>query len=230
MNVSNVMTRRVISVSPDMTILTAIRLMLKHHISGLPVIDGKDKLVGIVTESDFLHRSETGTERRRSRWLDAFFGPADAANDYVRSHGLKVENVMNFKPVTVTEKASLEEVVHLMETRKVKRLPVVRRGKLVGIVSRADLLLALASIHRSAQPSSGDDTAIRDRITAAIAEQDWAAGTSVEVTVRNGVVFLWGTISDVAQCRAIEVLVEATPGVKKVQDHLLWEGEPVSPT
>jgi CBS domain-containing protein len=100
MKVSDVMTRRVVSISPEATIFEAIRLMLKHHISGVPVIADRGKLVGIVTESDFLHRPETATERKRSRWLDAFFGPAAAAKDYVRSHGLKVEDVMTRDPVT----------------------------------------------------------------------------------------------------------------------------------
>jgi CBS domain-containing protein len=118
--------------------------MLKHHISGLPVVANRSKLVGIVTESDFLRRPETGTVRQRSRWLDAFFGPETAAKDYVRSHGLKVADVMTRDPVTVPETARLDEVVRLMETHGIKRVPVVRRSKLVGMVSRADLMLAVA--------------------------------------------------------------------------------------
>ena len=219
MKVSDVMTRRVVSISPEATIFEAIRLMLKHHISGVPVIADRGKLVGIVTESDFLHRPETATERKRSRWLDAFFGPAAAAKDYVRSHGLKVEDVMTRDPVTVAENTPLDEVVRMMESHNIKRLPVMRRSKLVGIVSRADLMLALASIDRAA-PGGGNDASIRDRIMTAIREQSWTAGASVDVIVRNGVADLWGTISDVAQREALKVLVARTPGVKKVEDHL----------
>jgi len=221
MKAADVMTRRIISVSPEATVLEAIKLMLKHHISGLPVTGRKGKLVGIVTESDFLHRPEIGTERKRSRWLDALFGPAAGAHDYVRSHGLKVQDVMTRDPVTVAENAPLDEAVRIMEAHSVKRLPVMRRGKLVGIVSRADLMLALASIDRAASDSGGTDAAIRDHIMAAIREQNWTAGASVDVIVRSGVADLWGTISDVAQREALRVLAASTPGVKQVEDHLI---------
>jgi CBS-domain-containing membrane protein len=163
-------------------------------------------------------------ERKRSRWLDALFGPAAAAKDYVRSHGLKVEDVMTRDPVTVAENTPLEEVVRMMESHNIKRLPVMRRSKLVGIVSRADLMLALASIDRAA-PGGGNDASIRDRIMTAIREQSWTAGASVYVIVRNGVADLWGTISDVAQREALKVLVARTPGVKKVEDHLTSPSE-----
>ena len=228
MKVSDVMTWRIISVSPDATILEAIKLMLKHHISGLPVIDHNRELVGIVTESDFLHRPETGTERKRSRWLDTFFGPAAAAKDYVRSHGFKVRDVMTHNPVTVAENAPLDEVVRTLESHSVKRLPVMRRGKLVGIVSRADLMLAVASIDRATPASRGNDAMIRNRIMAAIREQSWTAGATIDVIVRNGVADVWGTISDVAQRDALKVLVMSTLGVKRVEDHLTWQGEPLS--
>jgi CBS domain-containing protein len=228
MKVSDVMTRRIISVSPEATILEAIKLMLKYHISGLPVIGRNKELVGIVTESDFLHRPETGTERKRSRWLDSFFGPAAAAKEYVRSHGLKLADVMTRDPITVAENAPLDEVVRTMESHSVKRLPVMRRNRVVGIVSRADLMLALASIHRAAPSTGENDAAIRDRIMAAIREQGWTAGASVDVIVRNGIADAWGTIMDVTQREALNVLIASTPGVKRVEDHLTWQGEPIS--
>jgi CBS domain-containing protein len=224
MKASDVMTRKVISISPEATIVDAIGLMLKNHISGLPVIDQEGKLVGIVSEGDFLRRPETGTERTRSRWLDAFFGPSGAARAYLRSHGSKVREVMTASPVTVAEHTPLDQVVHLMETHRIKRLPVVHRGKVVGILTRANLILALASIQRAARTSRTDDRAIRDHILSAIREQSWTAGASIDVTVRNGVVDLWGTISDMAQRDALKTLVTATPGVRKVADHLIWRG------
>jgi len=227
MKAADVMTRRIISVSPEATILEAIKLMLKHHISGLPVIGRKGKLVGIVTESDFLHRPEIGTERKRSSWLDALFGPAAAAHDYVRSHGLQVQDVMTRDPVTVAENALLDEAVRIMEAHSVKRLPVMRRGKLVGIVSRADLMLAVANINRAAPGSGGDDAAIRYHIMAAIREQSWTAGAVLDVIVCDGTADLWGSISDVTQREALKVLVASTPGVKKIEDHLTWQDEAV---
>jgi CBS domain-containing protein len=228
MKASDVMAWKVISVSPEATIVDAIGLMLKNHISGLPVIDQDGKLVGIVSEGDFLRRPETGTERMRSVWLDAFFGPSDSAKAYVRSHGTKVREVMTANPTTVGEHTPLDQVVHLMETHRVKRLPVVRRGKVVGIVTRANLMRALASIHRTARASATDDGAIRDHILLAISKQNWAAGASIDVTVHKGFVDLWGTVSDVAQRNALKTLVEATPGVTEVADHLIWRGALVS--
>jgi CBS domain-containing protein len=230
MRVSDVMTKRVISITPEATILEAIKIMLKNHISGMPVIDGKGQLVGIVTEGDFLHRSETGTERSRSRWLDALFGPSEAAKDFVHSHGLKVKQVMSRNPVTVRENTPLDEVVHLMENRNIRRLPVMRSGKVVGIVSRANLMHGLVSVHRGAPASAKTDAAIRDRILAKIDKQDWAYTATVDVVVRNGIADLWGTITDLAQREALKVLVENTPGVTRVEDHLRWSGEVMSVT
>src|SRR5690348_17164408 len=150
MKVADVMTRRVVSISPDATILDAAKLMLKHHISGLPVIDRDGGLVGIVTEGDFLRRPETGTAQPRSRWLDLFFGPAEGAQAFVRSHGMKVAEVMTPKVITVAANEPLERVVHLMEVHQIKRLPVLRGRKVAGIVSRANLVRALASVHHVA--------------------------------------------------------------------------------
>jgi len=223
MKVSDVMTRRVVSVEPEATIRQAIRLMLDRHISGLPVIDDKGKLVGIVSEGDFLRRSETGTERKRWHWLDAFLGPGAPADDYVHSHGSKVIEVMTRKPITVQEDTPLDQVVHLMESHGVKRLPVVRGEKVVGIVSRANLMRALVSVNRAAPKSFKDDAVIRAQILSDIAKQDWSAGVDVDVVVRGGIADIWGSVAELAQRDALKVLVERTPGVKQVEDHLTYE-------
>jgi CBS domain-containing protein len=229
MKVSDIMTRRVIPVAPDATIREAVDVMLKHHISGLPVVDAHGALVGIVTEGDFLRRPETGTERRRARWLDAVFGPAEGAKRYVHSHGTRVGEVMTRKVITVDEHESLEQVVHLMETRRVKRLPVLRGGKVVGIVSRANLMRALASVHRASSAGTPDDAAVRARILEEIERQSWSAGAQVDVVVRDGLADIWGTIADPEQRAALEVLVANVPGVKTVVDHLRWDGD-ITPT
>jgi CBS domain-containing protein len=141
MQVSDIMTNRVISVVPDEAIDAAIELMLKHHISGLPVIGDKGELVGIITESDFLRRPETSTEhKKRSRWRDTFSNINKVMDNYIHTHGVKVKDVMTPDPVAVTEDTPLDAVVQLMQTRNVKRLPVVRGGILIGIVSRANLM------------------------------------------------------------------------------------------
>ena len=220
MKVSDVMTRRVISVSPETSVFVAIRLMLKHHVSGLPVIDNHGKLVGILSEGDFLRRGEIETERKRSVWLDALFGPADGAADYVHSHGLAVKDVMTRDPITVTENTTLDEVVRLMENRNVKRLPVLRDGKVIGIVSRANLMRALLSIHRTTPQSSDSDAEIREHVLAEVRRHDWSSGAAVDVVVHSGMVDLWGSVRDLAQRDALKVLAENVPGVVRVENHL----------
>jgi len=212
----------VISVAPDASILECIRLMLQHRISGLPVIDTKGSLVGIVTEGDFLRRVEAGAERKRPRWLEFFTGPSRLAGEYVQSHGRRVSEVMTPDPVTVGEDTSVEEIVRLMEGHRIKRLPVVHAGKVVGIVSRANLLHALAAVGREAAPSQKDDQTIRTRILADLAKQPWAPRDLIDVTVRNGAVELWGVVTADHQREAAGVVAENVPGVKSVANHLSW--------
>ena len=225
MQVRDVMTRNVITVKPDESILVAARLMLQHRVSGLPVVDAKGALVGIVTEGDFLRRGEIGTARRRPKWLEFIIGHGRLAQEYVHSAGRKVAEVMTPDPYTIDEDASLEAVVEAMERRRIKRLPVVRGGRLVGIVSRANLMHALASLaHAAAQPA-GNDITTRERILAALAKHQWALG--LNVVVKNGVAELSGTITDERERQACIVAVENVPGVKAVRDHLVWV-EPMS--
>jgi len=143
------MTRHVVTIAPNASILEALRLMLEHKISGLPVVNGEGNLAGIVTEGDFLRRAETGTERKRSRWFEFLVGPGALAADYVRSHARRVDEVMTTDIHTITEDAPLDDVVALMEKHRIKRLPVMRGGELVGILSRANLLHALADFGSS---------------------------------------------------------------------------------
>jgi len=225
MQVRDVMTRGVISVKADESILKAARLMLQSRISGLPVVDAKDKLVGVVTEGDFLRRGEIGTTRRRPKWLEFLVGPGRLASEYVHQSGRKVSEVMTPDPVTVGEDDSLETVVRLMERRRVKRLPVMRDGRMVGIISRANLMHALASLAHEMPAVAVDDAAIRDRILAALAEHHWAFG--VNVVVKDGVAEIWGTIMDEREREGCIVAVENIPGVKQVHDHLVWV-EPMS--
>jgi CBS domain-containing protein len=219
------MTCSVISVAVGQTVLEAVRTMLQNRISGLPVVDAQGNLVGMVTEGDFLRRGEIGTERRRPKWFEFLLGPGRLANEYVHASGRKVEDVMTGDAVTVTEDDSLETVVELMERRRIKRLPVLRNGKMVGIVSRANLMHALVSLARGAQAPAGGDAAIRERIVAAYVRQPWAP--QVNVVVKNGVAELWGTITDERERQACVVAAENAAGVKKVHDHLVWV-EPMS--
>jgi len=222
MKAKDVMTSPVVSIEPDASIFQAVRIMLQRHISGLPVIDQKASLVGIVTEGDFLRRAETGTQRRRPRWLEYLIGPGRLADEYTRSRGRKVSEIMTADPLTVSEDTPLDEIVRLMEKRQIKRLPVVRDQQVVGIISRANLVHALASVARDIRPTSPSDQAIRDRILAELASQSWAPIALVDVHVRDGVVELWGMITDERERKAIVVAAENALGVKAVNDHLTW--------
>jgi CBS domain-containing protein len=222
MKAQDVMTRPVVFVDPDDSITRAIRLMLQNRISGLPVIAEGGRLVGIVTEGDFLRRSETATERQRPRWLEFFVGPGRSAEEYVRTHGRKVSEVMTTDPVTVTGDAPVQEVVTLMEKRRIKRLPVVRGNMVIGIISRANLLHALASLSAETGPAKVSDQAIRDRLMSELTASKWAPPGALDITVRDGIVQLWGWISDERQRQALIVAAENTAGVKDVKDHLTW--------
>lgn len=225
MQVRDIMTQNVISVTVGETVLNAGRIMLRSRISGLPVVDAEGNLVGMVTEGDFLRRGEIGTQRRRPKWLEFLVGPGRLADEYVHASSSKVEQVMTADPVTVAEGDSLGTVVELMERRRVKRLPVLRNGKLIGIVSRANLMHAMVSFASDAETRSGPDSSLRDCILAALGKQSWAP--QVNVVVKNGIAELWGTITDERERQACVVAAENVVGVNKVHDHLVWV-EPMS--
>jgi CBS domain-containing protein len=219
MRAHQIMTRSVITIAPDATILEAANTMLRHHVSGLPVVDSAGALVGIVSEGDFIRRSEIGTKRKRGRWLTFLLG--DTAVDYVHEHGRKVSDVMTGDPVTITEGAPLEQIVDIMETNGVKRLPVMRGDKLVGLVSRANLMQAVASLAREIPDPTADDDHIRSRIIAAIDNNDWSP-FGLNVIVRDGIVHLSGVITDEGSRQAAIVAAQNVAGVNKVHDHLCW--------
>ena len=222
MKAKDIMTREVVSIDPDATVLQAARLMLQHHISGLPVVDKQGALLGVLSEGDFLRRQETRTERRRSRWLEFLMGPGRVAGDYVHSHGSKVSEVMTPEVKTVDENASLEDIVALMEKFRIKRVPVMRGERLVGIVARSNLLHAMVGLAREAKPGAQSDGAIREQLLAEIKKQQWAPVANINIIVHDGVVDLWGMIMDERQRAALKVAAENIPGVTAVKDHLVW--------
>jgi CBS domain-containing protein len=219
---SDVMTRNVISVPPTATVAEAVELMLERGISGLFVVDASGTLAGIVTEGDLLRRDELGTERRRSWWLRLIASPGRQAADFTRTHGRRVADVMTHDVISVPAGAALEEIVTLMEEHRIKRVPVQEGDRVVGVVSRADLLRALAVAAREHGAVAADDSTIRERILDTLAREPWAPKTTLNVTVVNGVVDLWGTIGNDHERRAICVIAENTPGAKKVIDHLVF--------
>lgn len=221
MRAYQIMTTDVITVSPHASIMDAANIMLRCHLSGLPVMDDNGELKGIVSESDFLRRGEIGTGRRRPGWLQFFAGPGRAAIDFVHERGRHVEDVMTADPITVDEQTSLDELVRIMEKKGVKRLPVMSGKLLVGIITRANILQAVASLAKEIPDPSADDQHIRDRILRQIQDTDWRPA-GFQITVRNGAVHLHGVIFDDSTRKAAIILAENTAGVKEVHDHLCF--------
>jgi CBS domain-containing protein len=221
MRAHQIMTRQVITVGIDAPIVNAANIMLDKHVSGLPVVDQAGKLVGIVSQGDFLRRAEIGTQRRRGRWLKFLVGPGREASDFVHERGRKVGEIMTSDPCTVTEDATLEDIVELMERNQVKRLPVMRGDSLVGIVTRTNLLQAVAGLARDVPDPTADDDHIRNHIIASVEKADWAP-FGFGVIVLNGVVHLSGVITNEHSREATVVAAENVSGVTKVHDHLCW--------
>jgi CBS domain-containing protein len=221
MRAHQIMTRPVITVAPDTKIIEAANTMLQKHISGLPVLDGSGKLVGIISEGDFIRRSEIGTQRKRGQFLKFILGPGKAASDFVHEHGRKVSEIMTPDPLTITEDTTLEDIVALMERKSIKRLPVIRGDKIVGIVSRSNLLQAVASLAREIPDPTADDDHIRDRVIDALAKNDWCP-FGLSVVVRDGIVHLSGVITEERSREAAIVAAENISGVTRVHDHLCW--------
>ena len=221
MRAHQIMTKYVTTVTPHTTIEDAANIMLRCHLSGVPVVNDEGSLVGIVSESDFLRRTEIGTERKRRAFLQFFTSAGKLAADFVHERGRKVEDIMTRDPVTVTEQTPLNELVELMEKRGIKRLPVLSGKVMVGIVTRSNLLQAVASLAREISDPTADDDHIRDRVTRTIQATDWRPA-GFQATVRNGIVHLHGIIFDDHVRQATIVAAKNTTGVKEVHDHLCY--------
>lgn len=233
MRASDVMTANVITVTPETSVQELAEVLGRHGISGVPVVNADAELVGIVSEGDLLHRAETGTERRsqqrRVRWLDGLLMDSTVARDYLKSHSRLVRDVMSREVVTVSETTGLDEIADLLESKRIRRVPVVRDGKVVGIVSRANLVRALAMAKpRPAGATVPDDFAIRDALLGELRGKPWAKVWADEIMVRNNVVHLWYSDDQPLEERqAIRVAAENTPGVERVEEHLVHV--PMSP-
>ena len=227
MKAAEVMTRGAITVTAESTVEDAARLMLSRRISGLPVVDASGALAGMLTEGDLLRRAEIGTERRHARWVELLLGPGRLARDYVQTHAGKVGAIMTREVVSIAPNTPLDAAVALMEKHRVKRLPVLEHGRLVGILSRANLLAALVEATGKTEAAATSDREIHRRLLAELDKQRWAPRASLDITVRRGVVELSGIVTDEREREALRVAAERLPGVTGVRDHLVWV-EPIS--
>jgi CBS domain-containing protein len=227
MRAMDVMTTNVITVDSDTSVQALATLLSERGISGVPVLGQDGRLVGIVSEGDLLHRAETGTERRtqrrRSRWLDNFASDQEAARDYVKAHGRTVREIMTRDVISVTDTTELADIATLLETRRIRRVPVVRDGKLVGIVSRANLVRALAMTkNERALDADSDDRTIRQKLLTELQGHEWVHMWGADILVRDRVVHLW--FSDDRsddERQALRVAAENIPGVRQVQEHIV---------
>lgn len=225
MNVGDIMTQEVVSIGPDATVADAANLMLRENISGLPVVGANHGLLGIITEGDLLRRVEIETSKQRPRWLEFFMNPGTLATEYVHSHSRKIADIMTRDVVVTAETMPLDRAVEMMERHGVKRLPVMREGKVVGILGRANLLRALA-VNPPAAPIRGGDRFIREQLEEELAKRSWKTRLT-QIMVKDGIVDIWGYVTDERHRIAILVAAENIPDVKKVRDHIAWV-EPVS--
>lgn len=221
MNAGDVMTVDVVTVRPDTTVTEIVRLLLGRAISGVPVVDEQNHVVGVVSEGDLLRRAEMGTQKRRGAWQAFFTGTATLATEYVRSHGVVAADVMTRGVISVQRDTPLAEIADLMEERRIKRVPVLEGDRLVGIVSRANLLRAFASHTEAGAPAGDDDAAIRERLLAELASQAWSRRAENSVLVSNGVVHLWGLVSVPEESRALQLAAQGVKGVKAVENHTI---------
>jgi CBS domain-containing protein len=226
MEASDIMSRAVVTVGPATTVTELARTMIEHRISAVPVTDDKGVMIGIVTEGDLLRRAEIGSEHQQSRWAEFVCANWNLAAEYTKEHGRRVSDVMTSPVVTVAATATLGEIADIMESRHIKRVPIVENEKLVGIVSRANLVQALASSEALQPSTTTADRDIRARLCSELRDQPWSP-TGANVIVDHGEVHLWGYISTESARRAIVVTAENIPGVHRVHDHMDYP--PISP-
>lgn len=216
----DLMTRAVHTIRADVPIEKAVAILTRRGVSALPVVDRDGRVIGMISEGDLFRRQELGTNsRRRKGWLEILVNVDRLARDYIRSHARTVRDVMTTKVVSATEGTSAAEIADMLEAHRIKRLPVTRGGKLVGIVSRADLVRAL--IERPGKPrKAGDARVIQEAFMQRLHRQPWTVGASVNIVVSDGVVELWGNVATEEQARALGVMAESIAGVTGVRNRL----------
>ncbi len=225
MKAKDVMTTRVVAVMADTTVADLANRLLQHRVSAAPVVDSDGKLVGIVSEGDLLRH--VASERTPRSWWLRLFDEDTEAKDYIKAHGRHVRDVMTRNVISVAEDTPVADVAELLETRHIKRVPVVRAGKVVGIVSRANLIHGLAAMRAAPSPATADDERLRAAIIAELRSKEWSYIDSTNVIVANGVVELWGIVGSKAEKDAARVAIENLPGVRNIVDRrAVWSELP----
>jgi CBS domain-containing protein len=215
------MVHDVITVKPEDDVELAVKLLLDNDVSALPVVGDDGKVVGVLSEADLIHREEIGTEKQHPWWLEAVMPASKLAGEFAKSHGRRVDEVMTIGAVTASEDTPLGEIATLLERHRIKRIPIVRDGKLVGVVSRSNLIQALASSQPHTDTGTTTDRSIRLDLLDRLHHQDWTDFGEINVIVKDGVVHVWGLVSTAAERRALLALAEEVPGVVGVTDEMI---------
>jgi CBS domain-containing protein len=221
MNAADVMTRNIATIGPEATVAEAAELMTQHDVSALPVVDAHKQLVGIISEADLIRREEIGTQINHTWWIEAMIPAATRAAEFAKSHGKRVNEVMSQEVITATEDTPLAKIAGILEHHRIKRVPIVHDNKLVGIVSRANLIQALASAALVPAVVHDGDRRIRKHLLSRLEEQSWTDFGSRNVVVTGGKVHLWGLVGSPAERKALIAIAEGVPGVTEVVDEMI---------
>lgn len=220
MKAHEAMTKDVITVGPDTGVREIAALLVKHRISAVPVVSSESRLIGIVSQTDFGHRSETDTEKRRKWWLEMFADSNSKAREYIKSHGNVAQDIMTRFVVSVSKDAQLSEVAEILDTHRIRQVPVMQDGRLVGMISRADLVRKLAETKISGSVPKPDNGVLQKAIWERLKAERWLGSAFVNVAAKDGVVELWGAVESEEQRRALRILVEGVAGVQRVEDNV----------
>jgi CBS domain-containing protein len=223
MNASDVMATNVITVGPDASVQEVANILLANRISGLPVVDEHGELVGIISEGDLIRRAELGTERHRSWWLQLFADePREVlATEYVKSHACRVGDIMTREVIAATPSTPLSDIATTLEKNRIRRVPIVERGKVVGVVSRANLVQALATLRQAIEPATMTDSVVREKVMAQLRSEPWTTFSTLNATVQSGTVELWGVVGSEAEKEAARVAAEGVAGVRAVENNIM---------
>ena len=224
MKAKDIMTRDVATVSSDTSVRDIAALMMEKHISGVPVLSDDGTIIGIVGQSDLLHRAEVGTERKHKWWFRLFADSDAAAREYAKAHGLRARDIMSRYVISVHQDAELRDVADILDSHRIKRVPVLDEGRLVGIISRGDLVRALSQVQVAKVATRIENAALHKALSDRIKSQSWINDSYINVAVNDGVVELWGFVVSADQHSALRALVEETEGVRRVDDKLSVAG------
>ena len=220
MQAQDIMTRNVIAAAPDASVEAVAALMMKNHISAVPILDAEGKVLGLISEGDLMRRVEGAEKRHKSWWLSLFSGTADTAADFVAMRSRRASDIMSHPVETVAPEMPVADIARLLEKKRIKRVPVVEGGRMIGIVSRANLLQALSTVPVEKVDTRASDRERRDIVQAALARVPGLNPAHLNVVVENGRVDVWGLAGSDAEENAVRVALDNIEGLGEVSIHL----------